>query len=529
MLHKKIFLAISLLISYFWIAGQVCDGNADTITSSSVIVDDNDWRDTKKITRSIGLETGEMSWVLLETELREPVFAFDPTDDETITCMTEYRGKLYIGSCTAPGLTDTGSIFTYDPESNNWKKVFQVNDQGIIRLEAYNGMLYVPGYDANDGGWDLGNIYIHDGATWVERRTVPRAVHTYSIAVYKGKIYLSADIFDQPSPGVSLSSGKVPVYGRVVSSSDNGLTWKQEYRGPTMGQDVGLLMVFRDQLVLNARGDLVIFDGKEWKFLNPERANFLYVLDYAVDKDFLLLGTPFGLCYYDGKRTWRSLIFDWGYIRGICKLGDYWIFNHYTLRDGFIYHGPTGTHNYPSLKYGSNRPQFWADITIIPHEVLMQDAVAGRDLVDIDRKQLWAESIKMFQIRDLPTSISKCLGRVYIGTHPEGRVLVLPVVKQGVLESAVYPAEPASYRIFWESTTPSGTSVKFQIRTATNREFLNNTGFAGPDGTSQTFFENPGEIFKLMSRGFIQYRAILTTDDPAKTPYLKRVTISKVE
>jgi len=48
-------------------------------------------------------------------------------------------------------------------------------------------------------------------------------------------------------------------------------------------------------------------------------------------------------------------------------------------------------------------------------------------------------------------------------------------------------------------------------------------------GPLKVFLKSPGEIFKLMSRGFIQYRAILTTDDPAKTPYLKRVTISKVE
>ncbi|HOL50109.1 MAG TPA: hypothetical protein PLW07_05975, partial [bacterium] len=102
-------------------------------------------------------------------------------------------------------------------------------------------------------------------------------------------------------------------------------------------------------------------------------------------------------------------------------------------------------------------------------------------------------------------------------------------VKQGVLESAVYPAEPASYRISWESATPPGTSVKFQIRTATNRESLNDVEFIGPDGTSQSFFEKSGEIFKVAHKGFIQYRVVLTTDDPVKTPYLRRVTISKVE
>ncbi|MCX7705125.1 MAG: hypothetical protein N2115_02560, partial [bacterium] len=384
MRYPKCILAISVILalcccSSISVSGQNLDRKNRTLT----IVDDRSWN-------SMGLKFSNIqindSEILLKTQFAEPpVFVFDPTDDETITCMTEYKGKLYIGSCTAPGRTDTGSVFVYDPEKHTWEKVFQLNEQGLIRLEVYNNTLYIPGYDANDGGWDLGNIYIHDGKTWVERRTVPRAVHTYGIAYYKGKIYLSADIFDEPPKDVSLTSGRVPIYGRVVSSSDNGTSWREEFRSPIQGQNIGLITVFKDQIVLNAMGDLVIFDGKIWRFLNSGSASFLYILEYACDRDILLMGTPFGLCYYDGNRLWRSVLLDWGYIRGICKLDDYWIFTHYTLRDGFIYHGPTGTHSYPSLKYGSNKPIFWGDITIVPDEILKQDIVAGRDLLKIDK------------------------------------------------------------------------------------------------------------------------------------------------
>jgi|GEM_PF-1562622 len=502
---------------------EVNDGESGDILK---VVETKDWNDPLFKFNNVRANDSE---ILLKTQFTEPpVFAFDPTEDETITCMKEYKGKLYIGSCTAPGFTDTGSVFVYNVEQHTWEKAFQVNEQGLVRFEVYNNILYIPGYDANDGGWDLGNIYIHDGSTWIERRTVPRAVHTYSIAVYRGKIYLSADIFDQPPSGVSLTGGRVPIYGRVVSSSDNGIVWREEYRGPTTGQDIGLITVFKDQLVLNARGDLVIFDGKIWRFLNNGNAGFLYVLEYACDKDLLLMGTPFGLCYYDGKRTWRSLIFNWGYIRGICKMEDYWVFAHYTLRDGYINLGPAGIHNYPALKYGSNRPLFWGDITIIPNDVLMKDAAAGRDLLDIDTKKLWATKIRMFQTSHLPTSICVCRGRVYIGTHPEGFVLVLPVAREGSVESPIYTiSSPGTYSIYWESKTPPGTTVKFQIRTGATRESLYNAEFVGPDRSAKTFFEKPGETFKLSEKTFFQYRAILTTDDKAKSPYLKSVTILK--
>ncbi|MCM8758270.1 MAG: hypothetical protein NC906_00650 [Candidatus Omnitrophica bacterium] len=519
MTHSKLCRIVILVLISSWTGFSIHSNNAN-------IIDDKNWNNAIQSCGNIRINDSE---ILLETQFDQPpVFAFDPTDDETITCMKEYKGKLYIGSCTAPGLTDTGSVFIYDPEKHAWEKAFQVNEQGLIRLEVYNDILYIPGYDANDGGWDLGNIYIHDGKTWVEKRAVPRAVHTYGIAAYKDRIYLSADILDQPSEGISLTSGRVPIYGRVVSSSDNGSSWREEFRTPVQGQNIGLMTVFKDQIVLNAMGDLVIFDGKKWKFLNDGNASFLYVLEYFSDDNLLLIGTPFGLCYFDGKRLWRSVLFDWGYIRGICKLGNHWVFTHYTLRDGYIYHGPTGTHNYPALKYGSQKPTFWADITIIPDEVLKQDLVAGRNLIAMDKNKMWATSIKMFQIMHVPTSACVCRGRVYIGTHPEGYVLVLPVAKQGFIESSIYGvAEPGTYKIDWDSATPPGTSIRFQIRTGATKQTLSNSEFIGPDRTEQSYFEKSGETFTISEKGFIQYRAILSTDDPVKSPYLKRVVISK--
>ncbi|MCX7705089.1 MAG: hypothetical protein N2115_02370, partial [bacterium] len=112
--------------------------------------------------------------------------------------------------------------------------------------------------------------------------------------------------------------------------------------------------------------------------------------------------------------------------------------------------------------------------------------------------RIWASSIKMFQIPYVPTSACVCRGRVYIGTHPEGYVLVVPVVKEGFMESAIYSiSEPGTYKIEWESGIPSGTSVKFQIRTGKTREFLFRSEFMGPDNSKQSYFENSGETLNI--------------------------------
>jgi len=434
--------------------------------------------------------------------------------------MAEFRGKLYVGSCTQPGGTDTGSIFTYDPEIHEWKKVFQVNEQGIIRLESYGETLYVPGYDANDGGWELGNIYVHDGETWVERRKVPRAVHTYGLAVLNGRIYLSADVFDEGLVGNN-SQSRVNLYGRVMSSGDGGLTWREEYRSPRPGQNVGLVAVFKDRLVLNACGDLVIGDGREWRSLHSGGANFLYVLAFAAAEDRLLLGTPFGLCYFDGRRTWRSPFFSdypgLGVVRGITRFQDQWVFASY--RHGAISHGPGGTHTYPMRNRGGGKsPEGF--LWVVSQAALERDA-RGEPL------EWQKDGIKLLPVVDCPTCCLSVRGRVYVGTHPEGRVLVMPVAKTGSLEAAPRPiARAADYRLHWEAATPPGTSVTFQIRTAATREALTAAPYVGPDGTARSCFERPDSKVNVPQAGFIQYRAALATQNPAMTPHLKRVTLS---
>lgn len=480
-----------------------------------VIFEDRDWRGEKAVGSFQGVERSLTAEVLLQTAESPPVFLFDPTEDETVTCLAEFKGKLYVGSCTRPSATDTGSIFVYDPETDKSEKVYQVHEQGLIRLEVYGDTLYVVGYDANDGGWDLGNIYLHDGKEWVERRTVPRDVHGYGLAVKDGKIYVTADIFDEGLVGNNEQS-KVPIYGRVMSSADAGLTWREEYRAPYARQNIGLLTVFKDKLVLNANGELIIGENGTWRALNPNNASYVYVVEFAQDKDRLLLGTPFGLCYFDGERSWRSPTFsEIGIMRGISRYGDYWGFT--TSFRGVYGHGPGGTHNYPSYQAApANSPR--GNLYIVRANDLERDARG--ELLD------WG-TYQQIPLNENPSCCLTHRGRFYIGTHTEGRVLVMPVTSEGFLESAPHPIpQGANYQFEWDAATPAGTKIKFQYRTAPTREELTQASYLGPDGTSDSYCEQPGQRLKLPQQGFFQYRAVLSTEDPARTPYLKRVALS---
>jgi hypothetical protein len=49
--------------------------------------------------------------------------------------------------------------------------------------------------------------------------------------------------------------------------------------------------------------------------------------------------------------------------------------------------------------------------------------------------------------------------------------------------------------------------------------------FVGAEGSEASFFETPGARLRMAERGYVQYRVLLSTEDPALTPYLKRVTL----
>ena len=78
--------------------------------------------------------------------------------------------------------------------------------------------------------------------------------------------------------------------------------------------------------------------------------------------------------------------------------------------------------------------------------------------------------------------------------------------------------------ITWEAETPLGSSVQFQIRSASSMNKLDTSKWAGPGG-EETWFTKKDSKLKGIYKRWIQYRVRLITPNGGPTPYLTAVSI----
>jgi len=80
--------------------------------------------------------------------------------------------------------------------------------------------------------------------------------------------------------------------------------------------------------------------------------------------------------------------------------------------------------------------------------------------------------------------------------------------------------------ISWHDDTPTGTTLKFQIRTAATESGLTSTTWYGPTSTSD-YYETSGTAINSVHNGdqWVQYKAYFETTDTSVTPVLHDVTI----
>jgi len=80
----------------------------------------------------------------------------------------------------------------------------------------------------------------------------------------------------------------------------------------------------------------------------------------------------------------------------------------------------------------------------------------------------------------------------------------------------------------WNSLTPTGTSIRLQLRTGVHEWDLAFKSFVGPDGSETSYYtSSPTEIWSGHAGDrWIQYKIFLNTNDKSKTPELNEVSIS---
>jgi len=79
----------------------------------------------------------------------------------------------------------------------------------------------------------------------------------------------------------------------------------------------------------------------------------------------------------------------------------------------------------------------------------------------------------------------------------------------------------------WNATVPSGTEIKFRLRTADTEGGLSSATWYGPTGTGD-YYTSSGQSINSTIDGkrYIQYQAYLSTTDNTKTPTLNDITIN---
>ena len=83
-------------------------------------------------------------------------------------------------------------------------------------------------------------------------------------------------------------------------------------------------------------------------------------------------------------------------------------------------------------------------------------------------------------------------------------------------------------QISWTLTQPSGTEVKFKIRSAPTEVELDSATWYGPTGTDDYYTNPTGTTINPVHNGdrWIQYQTYLSSTDPTNTPELEDVSIS---
>ncbi|MFH2124840.1 MAG: hypothetical protein ABIJ50_15330 [Pseudomonadota bacterium] len=131
--------------------------------------------------------------------------------------MIAFQGKVYLG---AGNSSNTGPspnagpvpVISYNPETNSFETVFTTSEEQIDVFYIFDNKLYIPGHDPRES-WELGNLYSSDdGRQWQKKRTIPKAIHTYCLYYFKGKLFA----------GVGTKKG-----AGIAVSEDFGDSWKE--------------------------------------------------------------------------------------------------------------------------------------------------------------------------------------------------------------------------------------------------------------------------------------------------------------
>jgi hypothetical protein len=135
----------------------------------------------------------------------------------TVWDMQVFGERVYLGHGSARSNTGPTPVWYWDCATETFVQEFTVDDEEIRWFGVFGDEMLVPGIDATES-WDFGNIYTFDGSTWTKLRTLPHAIHVYTVRRFDGDLFAIAPPEGAPT--------------QTLRSSDDGQTWTEVYSDP---------------------------------------------------------------------------------------------------------------------------------------------------------------------------------------------------------------------------------------------------------------------------------------------------------
>ena len=153
--------------------------------------------------------------VVLTARPEQMLFLDEPTDFRGIYGLTVYHDTLFLAASDYPFIFDGAEVITYDFLTEEFAVAYEPYESGLNIIKQFGDSLYIPGPDPMDPWTDDGSIYLYNGEEWIEKETVPTAVHVCDVEVCNDIVYVTTGQFAEPYHG----------YGCVWISYDWGDSW----------------------------------------------------------------------------------------------------------------------------------------------------------------------------------------------------------------------------------------------------------------------------------------------------------------
>ena len=197
----------------------------------------------------------------IPVKIGNPLLARYPTSGDpdnsrprSIWDMHYFNRKIYLGNGDYWNNRGPVDLWTYNG-TGSFVNEYTVAEEMVFDFFEYDHKLFIPGNDATED-WTFGNLYINDpyrvpDPGWKKLRTLPGALHSFDVALFKGNLYeeISTD-------------GSTP--NRTLVSTDMGETWTT-----FLSEISWYLVVFPDFMFIHMGDYYKKYDGTTLQTVTP--------------------------------------------------------------------------------------------------------------------------------------------------------------------------------------------------------------------------------------------------------------------